>query len=71
MITICAWCSDVHERTAHAIAQGHDITHGMCDACRAAWTSEIRDASGRFVAPAQPATAPRPSGPWDRNGVQP
>jgi hypothetical protein len=33
-------------------------------------TDVIRDASGRIIAPAQPQQpAPRPAGPWDRNGV--
>lgn len=29
--------------------------------------TDVRDASGRIVAPPQPQTQPRPSGPWDSN----
>ena len=31
---------------------------------------EVRDASGRYIAPPQsPAPAPRPAGPWDANAA--
>jgi hypothetical protein len=73
-VTICAWCDDVRARTAMLKANGYEVSHGMCEACVNAWQAElrarqvVRDASGRIVAPAQDRPAPRPRGPWDRNG---
>ena len=37
LVLICAWCVGAHERAAVAIAQGYDVTHGICESCLKAW----------------------------------
>lgn len=39
MVTVCSWCPDALERTESARAHGHDVTHGMCDACAEKWST--------------------------------
>ena len=37
LVLICAWCVGAEARTAAAIAQGYDVTHGICESCLKAW----------------------------------
>lgn len=65
LLRICAWCDTDGAVTASAHRNGHDVTHGMCEAHIAQWE---RDAAGRVVAPKQQELAARPDGPWTQNG---
>jgi len=35
LVMVCAWCPDKEEQTASARAHGFDVTHGICDVCKA------------------------------------
>ena len=34
LASVCAWCPDARERTIAAMAEGFQVTHGMCEPCR-------------------------------------
>lgn len=34
LVSICSWCEDGPEQTAAARANGYDVTHGICPACK-------------------------------------
>ena len=41
LVTICAWCADGSEKTKQARANGCDVTHTICETCKAFyWEAE-------------------------------
>lgn len=41
LISICSWCVGSREKTLAAIAQGHDVTHGICPDCQVKVEAEM------------------------------
>lgn len=34
LVRVCAWCPDAREQTLRAVRAGHEVTHGICEACK-------------------------------------
>lgn len=51
---VCSWCPSKTQADAWAIAQGHEISHGMCPACEAKFMADLEE----FERPAVPARQP-------------
>ena len=34
LASVCAWCPDARERTIATVAEGFQVTHGICEPCQ-------------------------------------
>lgn len=41
IVVVCGWCKDAREKTLEAMAQGAQVSHGMCPSCAAKFEADL------------------------------